>query len=337
MVINSEFFMRLAIDEAWRFQGLTYPNPAVGCTIVGENNALLACEAHKKAGMPHAEVLALQSAYFKLTKDENILPLTNSHAIHKYLLENHNNIFSNISLYTTLEPCSHEGKTPSCASLISALKIKKVYIAQEDSNIIASNGIKILEENGIKVEKDILKDKAKELLEPFLLWKEKDRFVFFKWAQRLDGTIDGGTISSKDSRKNVHAMRDRCDLLVIGGNTVRMDRPTLDARLACGDAPDILIYSKHKNFDMTIPLFNIEGRKVFIENNFTRLNDYKNIMIEGGGSMFLATKDIVNYYLCYIATKTGGENNFFKSKENFTILNIEQNSKDLIMWMKRKQ
>lgn len=132
MVIDNSFFMNLALKEAWKYQGLTYPNPAVGCTIVGQNNELLAVEAHKKAGEPHAEVEALKSAYFKLTNDSKILDLTISSDIHTFLLLNHNNCFKNISLYTTLEPCSHIGKTPSCASLISALGIKKVFVGFND-------------------------------------------------------------------------------------------------------------------------------------------------------------------------------------------------------------
>ncbi len=117
--------MKQAIDEAWKYQGLTYPNPAVGCCIVGAKNELLAINAHQKAGAPHAEVMALKDAYFQLTNDSKILNFTNSSDIHTFLLENHNNCFNDISLYTTLEPCSHVGKTPSCASLISAFRHKK--------------------------------------------------------------------------------------------------------------------------------------------------------------------------------------------------------------------
>jgi len=131
-------------------------------------------------------------------------------------------------------------------------------------------------------------------------------------------------------------MRDVCDLLVIGGNTVRVDRPTLDARLANGKAPDILIVSREKDFDKNIPLFNVENRKVFIEDNFSLLHSYKNIMIEGGSKMFELTKDIVDYHLCYVAPKMGGNSGFEKSEENFDILNIEKVDKDIIMWMKRE-
>jgi len=211
MVIDSSFFMSLALKEAWKYQGLTYPNPAVGCCIVGEYGELLAVEAHHKAGKPHAEVMALKSAYYKLTQDSKIFNLTNSSEIHHYLLTYHNNIFNNITVFTTLEPCSHIGKTPSCATLLSKLKVKKVFVGSLDSNKEASNGNKILKDSGIEIVSDVLKKECDDLLEPFNRFKD-DNFVFFKWAQRLDGTTDTGIVSSKDSRKNVHAMRDVCDL-----------------------------------------------------------------------------------------------------------------------------
>ena len=93
MVIDNSFYMKLALDEAWKYQVLTYPNPAVGCTIVSKDGGLLAVEAHKRAGLPHAEVEALKSAYYKLTNDETILGLSASSDIHNFLLANHNNIF----------------------------------------------------------------------------------------------------------------------------------------------------------------------------------------------------------------------------------------------------
>jgi diaminohydroxyphosphoribosylaminopyrimidine deaminase/5-amino-6-(5-phosphoribosylamino)uracil reductase len=132
-------------------------------------------------------------------------------------------------------------------------------------------------------------------------------------------------------------MRDVCDLLVIGGNTVREDRPTLDARLISGKAPDILIISREKKFDKTIPLFSVQGREVFIENNFLKLDNYKNIMIEGSSKMFELTKNIVDYYLCYLTPTMGGNSGFEKSKEKFEILKLLQDDKDIIMWMKREK
>jgi diaminohydroxyphosphoribosylaminopyrimidine deaminase/5-amino-6-(5-phosphoribosylamino)uracil reductase len=334
MVIDKIFYMNLALREAWKYQGLTYPNPAVGCTIVGKHGEVLAVQAHKKAGEPHAEVEALKIAYYKLTSDEKILTLSTSAQIHTHLLENHNGCFSGISVFTTLEPCSHIGKTPSCATLLSKLKIKKLFVGSQDSNEEASGGNEIVKESNIEVEESLLKEECNTLLKPFNTWK-KERFVFFKWAQRLNGTVDGGVISSQKSRTLVHAMRDVCDLLVIGGSSVRVDRPTLDARLVNGRAPDVLILSRSGEFDKTIGLFHVKNRKVIISDNFDILKEYKNIMIEGGGNMFELSKDIVDYYLCFLSPQMGGDVSFMGSDEKFNILNILQDEQDIIMWMKR--
>ena len=344
MVVDNNFYMSLALKEAWKYQGLTYPNPAVGCTIVGKNGEILAVEAHKRAGGPHAEVEALKTAYYKLTDDENILEITLSTDIHAFLIENHNNCFNEISVYTTLEPCSHVGKTPSCATLISRLGIKKLFVGSNDSNLEASGGNFVVQNtdmypkgtsSGVHVEVGVMHKECEALLKPFNMWGQK-RFVFFKWAQRLNGSTDDGIISSKASRKNVHAMRNVCDLLVIGGNTVRVDRPTLDARLVDGKAPDVLIISNSKEFDKTIPLFSIEGRKVMISDSFSTLDNYKNIMIEGSSKMLELSSDTVDYYLCYLAPKFGGNNSFEKIDDKFEILNIQKEEQDIIMWMKRE-
>jgi len=335
MVVDNNFYMGLALKEAWRYQGLTYPNPAVGCCIVGQHGELLAIEAHHKAGKAHAEVNALQYAYFKITKDSKILSLDESVDIHSYLVKNHKNIFTNCTLYTTLEPCSHFGKTPSCASLIASLGIKNIFVGSLDTNEKAHNGNKILKENGCNISTGIMKEECDALLFPFQKYLN-ERFVFFKWAQRLNATTDNGVISSQNSRENVHAMRNVCDLLVIGGNTVREDRPTLDARMVNGKAPDILILSRERKFDETIPLFEVKDRKVFIEDNFSRLKYYKNIMIEGSATMYELSRDIVDYYLCYLAPSFGGQSGFENLEDNFDILNIEKEDKDIIMWMKRR-
>ncbi len=333
MVIDTSFYMELALREAWKFQLLTYPNPAVGCTVVNYENCLLAVEAHQKAGGPHAEVLALQTAYFQLTRDEKILSLQDSHAIHDYLLKNHNGCFAHASLHVTLEPCSHEGKTPSCARLIGALGVKRVYIASKDESKKAAGGAEILANSGIEVTYSPLLGRSTELLTPFLKWSEK-RFVFFKWAQRLDGTFDGGTISSLASRTLVHKMRSVCDLLVIGGESVRVDRPRLDARLCDGKAPDILILSRNKIFDETIPLFHVPNRKVMIASDFELLENYHCIMIEGGANMFALSKNYVDYYLAFIAPKTGGTQNFSHEKAAFYPLHVSRFEDDILTWMK---
>jgi diaminohydroxyphosphoribosylaminopyrimidine deaminase/5-amino-6-(5-phosphoribosylamino)uracil reductase len=337
MVINDKnFFMGLALQEAWKYQGLTYPNPAVGCSIVSSDGRLLSVGAHKKAGKPHAEIVALQAAFYTLTQDSEILALEESADIHNYLLNNHNNIFHDTELFTTLEPCSHQGKTPSCAGLIAALGIKKVSVGSIDTNPVAKCGNKILQDAHCSVDVGVLQEECDALLEPFLRFREQG-FVFFKWAQRLNGTIDGGVISSLDSRKHVHSLRSHCDLLVIGGESVRRDRPTLDARLVGGKAPDILILSREKEFDRTIPLFEVPKRKVFIKRELSLIQEYKNIMIEGGPSMFELIKEQVSHYLCYIAPSFGGSRVFGKEDESFEILNLQKEREDIIIWMKRKR
>ncbi len=335
MVINHDFFMSLALKEAWKYQGLTYPNPAVGCTIVGENGEILAVEAHHKAGQAHAEVSALKAAYHKLTNDDYILALRDSEDVHTHLQSNHNDIFANVTLYTTLEPCSHYGKTPSCARLIADLGIKEVYVGSNDTNPKAKAGSMILNMNDCLVYSELLKEECDALLKPFNLW-QKENFVFFKWAQRLNATTDDGNVSSLESRINVHAMRDVCDLLVIGGNTVRTDRPTLDARLVDGKAPDVLIISRQSEFDRTIPLFNVAGRKVFIEDDFSKLKEYKNVMIEGSSKMFELSRNEVDYYLCYLAPTFGGKNGFENLEDKMEILNLQKETQDIIIWMKRE-
>lgn len=326
--------MLLAIGEAWRYQGLTYPNPAVGCAVSGPKGELLGIGAHQRAGGPHAEVLALKEAYRLLSGDEAIAPLTDSHALHAYLKENHRGCFEECTLYVTLEPCAHEGKTPSCALLLKALGIKKVVIAHEDSHAEAAGGADILENAAIGVQTGLCRKEAHDLLLPFLRWQE-ERFVCFKWAQRLDGTVDGGVISSEASRMRVHAMRNVCDLLVIGGETVRRDRPTLDARMVGGRAPDVLIYSSQKVFDRSIPLFDVQERTVYVENSLERMKEYKNILIEGGPGMFEAVKNEADCYLCFVAPKSGGTIPFTKSRIDFETLHLDRIGDDAVMWLKK--
>jgi len=290
--------MNLAIEKAWAFQGLTYPNPPVGAIITDNQNNFIAYGIHKKAGAPHAEVNAIKQAYFNITNDKEILKIESSNKIHDYLYINHNNIFKNKNLYVTLEPCNHFGKTPPCSKLIKELNFKKVFIGALDPNKKASGGFEYLQKKSLHVEVKLLEDKCKELLEPFAIWQKKS-FVFFKLAQSNNGVISGGTITCRESRRHVHALRDKIDLLVIGGNTVRIDRPTLDARMVNGKAPDILIYSKSKKFDKSIPLFNVKNREVFIENDFEKIKNYKFVMIEGGKGMLKACKYFVKHYLIY--------------------------------------
>ena len=333
MLLHGPSPMQIAIDSAWEFQGLTFPNPAVGCSVVDVHGKIISVGVHEKAGEPHAEVNALQMAFALLKDDSSILLLSDSATIHDYLIDRHDNIFTDCTLYVTLEPCAHHGKTPSCALLIKELGIKKVVVGHKDPNADAAGGISILKESGCEVEiAEECELRANDLLKPFITWQKKS-YVTFKWAQRLDGTIDGGTISSQLSRINVHAMRDVSDLIVIGGETVRSDRPTLDARLVDGKVCDVLIYSRQTEFDKEIPLFSVEGRNVYIESSLDRIENYKNILIEGGPTMFEATKNIVDSYLCFVAPKSGGTIRFTNEKDDFRILHSQTSGGDVMMWM----
>ena len=290
--------IHLAVKEAWKYQGLTYPNPAVGAVVSTQEGFVISVQAHKEAGSPHAEVEAVKDAYIKLTNDKKLLSITDSREIHNYLRVNHNGLFFDKSLHVSLEPCNHYGKTPPCSILIKELGFKRVVIGTRDKNKKASGGYEYLKDNKIDIMITEKCQECEDLLRPFEKWQE-ERFVFFKLAMSLNGIIDGGKITSDDSFKMVHKLRDKTDLLIIGGNTVRTDRPTLDARLVDGKAPDILIYSKNDNFDRDIPLFGIPGREVHISDRFEIIKNYRFVMIEGGEGMLKATKDMVDYYLLF--------------------------------------
>lgn len=329
MVNFDEFYMQACLDEAWKYQCLTYPNPAVGAAVLKEGR-LLSIAAHQEAGAPHAEVLALKEAYYRLTKDSDILPITQALHLHNYLQTHAHNLFNDATLYVTLEPCFHYGKTPPCSLLIKSLGLKEVIIGTLDPNIEATGGATYLRRNGIKVRVGVLERQSQELIEPFVKWSNGS-FVLFKYAQTFNGVVKGGIISSQASREYVHALRNRIDLLVIGGNTVRIDRPILDARLVGGRAPNVLIYSKKKSFSDNIPLFGIEGRHVYIEDSLERIAQHSFVMIEGGEGMLRATKMMVDWYLQFVAPKCRALENY-RCDKKIEFLHTQKIDRDLMIW-----
>jgi len=328
--IDNSFYMNLAISKAWEYQLLTYPNPAVGAVVV-KDGAILSIEAHKKAGTSHAEVLALISAYEKLSGQKAKFNSLDANKAHKFLLSLPKDFFKGCEIYVTLEPCSHIGKTPSCASLIANINLKKVYIGSIDPIKEHSGGIKMLKRAGIEVEFGIMQQECDALIEPFIIW-QKRAFVVFKLAQSLNGDIGGGYISSKESLIHTHKIREVCTKLVIGGNTVRVDRPTLDCRFIDAKAPDIYIYSKDSNFDKTIPLFNVKNRSVEISNNLEFLKKPSLVLVEGGEGMLNSFKKYINWLLIYQAPKLTNKELSYNSNLNLQFLHVGKNSKDLIIW-----
>ncbi|EJP76344.1 MULTISPECIES: bifunctional diaminohydroxyphosphoribosylaminopyrimidine deaminase/5-amino-6-(5-phosphoribosylamino)uracil reductase RibD [Campylobacter] len=298
--MNDEFYMQLALNKAWEFQILTYPNPAVGCVITDRNGKILSCEAHKKAGCLHAEPMAVFFALCALS-DEFLARFLDAYGAkfsqnfngldelksaelepnftYEFILAHHANLLKDAKAYVTLEPCSHHGRTPPCAELLKRLNFSEVVIGARDENEIASGGAKILKDSGVCVRFDVLKDKALELIAPFRAWQDGN-FSFLKIALSANGVANGGVISGEQSRTHVHKLRNAIDLLVIGGNTVRTDRPRLDTRLINGGkSPNVLIFSRRQKFDESIPLFKVPGRDVKISDSLCI--DAKLVMYEG--------------------------------------------------------
>jgi len=333
MKIDDNFYMKLAIDEAWKYQLLTYPNPAVGCVIV-KNGQLLAIEAHKEAGLAHAEVNALKTAF--LTKEPNSLlkTKTTSEDIHNFLIQNHNGFFENCDIFVTLEPCNHIGKTLSCANLLSILKPKRVIISVEDPNKQASGGVETLKKANIEVVSGILQKDGENLILPFKTWLKKT-CIFFKMAQTLNGMIDG-KISTRRAELYVHTLRDKIDLLMIGGNTARIDKPILDTRYVRGKNPDIFIYSKKGLISQNIPFFSVPNRKVIVCDDLFKLLDYKFVMIEGIYNLLEILKDKIDFIVLLINPKIrNGINAINQINLDFEIMHENYLGNEKIVFLKR--
>ena len=200
--------MERALELAAR--GRTSPNPKVGCVIV-KDGVIVGEGFHPKAGMPHAEVYALRGAGEKA---------------------------KGATMYVTLEPCSHYGKTPPCADAVVAAGIRKVYVAMTDPDEkVSGRGIKILRDAGIEVEVGDCEAESRKLNEFYIKHRTTGMpFVILKSAMTLDGRIatrtgDSKWISCDKSRKFVHELRAEVDAVLVGAGTARTDDPLLNARL----------------------------------------------------------------------------------------------------------
>ena len=203
-------YIKQAIQLAKKGIGFVNPNPLVGAIIV-KNGKIISEGYHQKFGEAHAEINAINSA--------------------KESLEG-------ATMYVTLEPCSHYGKTPPCAIAITQTKITKVVIGMLDPNpLVAGRGVKILKENNIEVEVGFCKDELIELNEIFLHYiANKTPFITLKTAMSLDGKIstysgDSKWISNEKSREYVHQLRQKNSGILVGVDTVIADNPTLNTRL----------------------------------------------------------------------------------------------------------
>ena len=203
-------WMRLALDLAAKGVGLTRPNPAVGAVLV-KGSRLLAKGYHKAAGAPHAEAIVLRRAGAGAR---------------------------GATLYVNLEPCSHFGRTPSCADHIIRAGVRRVVASLSDPNpLVGGEGIERLRNAGIRVDVGLFAEEAERLNEPFLTYHRLGRPLFVaKWAMTLDGRLstrsgDSRWISNEQSRLYVHELRARYDAVMVGVGTVLTDNPHLNARL----------------------------------------------------------------------------------------------------------
>lgn len=208
--------MQMCLNEAQKGFGQVSPNPMVGCVIV-HNDQVISASYHKIYGGPHAEVNAIQQ------------------------LEDHN-ILKNSTVYVSLEPCAHFGKTPPCASLLIEKQVKKVVIATKDPFAeVSGRGIQMLEDAGIEVVCGVLEKEAQSLNRRFFINQTKQRpYVILKWAESKDGFIGNNStrkISGKDAQILLHQWRSEEDAFLVGTNTLIKDNPQLNTRLIQGKNP----------------------------------------------------------------------------------------------------
>ena len=253
---NHEQYIARSIELAKNGFGTTYPNPMVGSVIV-YNGEIIGEGWHQKAGEPHAEVNAIQSV-----KDPSLL--------------------DKATIYVSLEPCSHFGKTPPCCDLIIKNKIPNVVIGTVDSNIkVAGNGIKRLQEAGANVIVGILEKECYELNQRFFTFHEKKRpYIILKWAETQDGFIaplqkeeqKPVWITNLNSRQLVHKWRTEEQAILVGTQTVIDDNPQLNARDWQGNNPIRIVIDQRNRIPKTAHVFDNQTKTIVFSSNKSTLS-----------------------------------------------------------------
>ncbi|WP_372744851.1 bifunctional diaminohydroxyphosphoribosylaminopyrimidine deaminase/5-amino-6-(5-phosphoribosylamino)uracil reductase RibD [Lutibacter sp.] len=265
MKIHEKYINR-CIQLAKNGLGKTYPNPMVGSVIV-LNDEIIGEGWHQKAGEPHAEVHAINSV-----KDKKLL--------------------KKATIYVSLEPCSHYGKTPPCANLIVESGIKKVVIGIIDSNSkVSGKGVKHLMENGCNVIVGILEKECYNLNKRFFTYhKYKRPFIILKWAETNDGFIDRirlensekspNWISNEYSKQLVHKMRAEEQAILVGTNTALNDNPSLTVQSWSGENPIRLVIDRVFKIPVNYKLFS-DGIKTIVFSEVEQIMDlYENVIFE---------------------------------------------------------
>lgn len=232
--MNNESYMQRAIDLALQGLGRTSPNPMVGAVVV-KNNKIVGEGYHRRAGTPHAEVHALRVAGKRAF---------------------------GATLYVTLEPCPHYGRTPPCVDAILDAGIKHVCIGTSDPNPdVNGMGIKMLKKYGIKVEEGILGKECKSINEVYNKYIVSGiPHVIVKAALSLDGKIatskgESKWITNDACRQYVHELRSRVDAVTVGSGTVRTDNPRLDVRGVHGKNPYAVIVDEKLSLSKSANVF----------------------------------------------------------------------------------
>lgn len=258
---NHEYYIARCIELAKNGFGTTYPNPMVGSVIV-YNGQIIGEGWHKKSGEPHAEVNAIRSV-----KDKSLL--------------------KKATIYVSLEPCSHYGKTPPCCNLIIENKIPNVVIGTIDTNIkVAGNGIKRLKEAGTNVVVGVLEEECYELNQRFFTFHEKKRpYIILKWAQTQDGFIAPSEkkeqkpvwITNSNSRQLVHKWRSEEQAILVGTQTVIDDNPQLNTRDWNGNHPIRIVIDPNNRIPETAHVFDNQTKTIVFSKKETTLSSENTI------------------------------------------------------------
>ena len=244
MLDKDQLYMRRCLELAKKGLGNVAPNPMVGAVLV-HYDRIISEGYHQKFGEPHAEVNCI-----------NNLKSENKHLIKKS------------TLYVSLEPCSHFGKTPPCADLIIKYKIPKVVIGCQDVyKNVDGKGIKKLEGAGIEVTISVLDQECKDLNKRFFTFHEKQRpYIILKWAESSDKKIGlpdkKVLISNEYTNRLVHKWRSEEAAILIGTNTALTDNPSLTTRLWNGKNPIRLVIDKDLRLPPHLHIFNKEVRTI---------------------------------------------------------------------------
>lgn len=247
-------YMARALQLALRGAGHTRPNPMVGAVLV-KDGRIIGDGWHKQYGGPHAEVNAFASA----TEDPE-----------------------GATLYVSLEPCSHYGKTPPCADLIIRKKVARVVAALEDPNpLVSGRGFRKLRANGIRVTVGVLAEEARHINDVFLTYVTRKRpFVLYKAAMSLDGKIACHTgesqwISSEKSREEVQRLRGILSGIMVGAGTVIADNPRLTCRMEEYENPARIIVDGKLRVPLESRIFHEPGRNIILTTSEASLEKKK--------------------------------------------------------------